>query len=1326
LVLSIFLVNVADDAADGLCDAAHCSLRGAIVAANANAGADEIHFAVPGAGVPTIPLADELPTVTDPVTIDGTTQPAGLVELDGSGAGAGRDGLVIVAGDSTVRGLVINQFDGRGVVLARHGGNRIEGNRIGTDVAGAMDRGNGSHGVLVLDTANNTIGGTSAGSRNVISGNGGDGVQIYGTGLSELATLDLATIQDGRITDPDGDSQVALDGRNATITVPGTAHDLSAEIGLVNAPRVLLSVLYDFVAEATVAGVVRAAGDPTHPERIPFNGAGILLWHDEANYVRLERAAHVRDGTLVTYALFEVREAGQVTVAQTRGLSDQTTFLRLTRHGNHLLAIVNQGDSLWDAFDPIAMPFPADMQVGVDAVSTASEPFTAELRDFRLLQIAPDLAAANVIAGNLVGTDITGTVDIGNTGRGVAIRGSDGNTVGGSAAGVRNVVSGNDSDGVYISDGAMNSAVRGNLIGTNATGSGLLPNSQWGVVVLGAAQSNVIGTDGDRNSDAAERNLISGNLWGGIGLLQAGTDRNAVAGNYIGTDLTGATALGNGNRGVDVFAGAKSNVVVGNVISGNGWEGVGINGAGTDENVVVGNLIGTNHDGSAAVANTLSGVVVFGGASHNTIGGATTEARNIISGNTEFGVALFDTSTDNVIQGNFIGTDVTGAVDLGNGRDGITSQGSPGNEIDYNLISGNDGAGIWFAGETAEGNRVLGNFVLGNGTTGVAIQDAPRNKIGVILGATAGGASNVISGNGVAGIDIYGVAAIGNVVFGNFIGTDATGTAAMGNRVFGVKVAADSNVIDLNLISGNDGEGIRISGDGNTVQDNRIGTDVSGTLPLGNFLQGVVVQGPNNLILRNVISANEAGILIEEPGSTGNLIKGNLIGTDSTGTQPLGNRSLGVRLISSSNTIGGSEPGARNVISANGIWGVYVLSTELQTAENNLIQGNYIGTDTTGTLALGNREGVVIEDSPNNRVGGTAPGEGNVISGNTGSGVSITGVAATGNVVQGNLIGTDVNGTIVLGNRILGLAITHASRNTIGGGTPGAGNVIAGNALSGVSIVGSPTNTAVNNAVQGNFIGTDRTATLNLGNGFHGIYLQDSSNNAIGGTIAAERNVIAFNGQNGAIIVQTNGQATSNSIIGNSIFANALLGINLGVGDGVTPNDVGDRDAGPNDLQNFPTLSSIVVRQGTTTIRGKLNSAPGTPLRIEFFANDVADASGHGEGQTMIGSVAVTTNRRGIASFSAKLPLIVPAGQFITATATDPQNNTSEFSRAKQVVIQAMGDRGEIEPRRERSSPRTTPFDRAEVSRVEAIDTVLNQLVRRRRRGDPAADRLLV
>jgi titin len=172
----------------------------------------------------------------------------------------------------------------------------------------------------------------------------------------------------------------------------------------------------------------------------------------------------------------------------------------------------------------------------------------------------------------------------------------------------------------------------------------------------------------------------------------------------------------------------------------------------------------------------------------------------------------------------------------------------------------------------------------------------------------------------------------------------------------------------------------------------------------------------------------------------------------------------------------------------------------------------------------------------------------------------------------------------------------------------------------------------------------------------------------IGGTTAGTGNVIAYNGTFG---ITTNAGMLSLkpfAVLGNSIFSNGNLGIDLG-SDGVSTNDAGDSDTGPNGLQNFPLLSSGGPNAGsTTTINGTLNSKSNTIYRLEFFANATCDSSGYGEGQTYLGFTNVTTNGSGDVTFAANLTAVVSVGQFITATATDPSYNTSEFSACVPVV----------------------------------------------------------
>ena len=392
----------------------------------------------------------------------------------------------------------------------------------------------------------------------------------------------------------------------------------------------------------------------------------------------------------------------------------------------------------------------------------------------------------------------------------------------------------------------------------------------------------------------------------------------------------------------------------------------------------------------------------------------------------------------------------------------------------------------------------------------------------------------------------------------------------------------------------------------------------------------------------NLISGNGSDGIEIIYGATNNFVQGNLIGTDLNGTADLGNGASGVKIDSASrdNTIGGTTSGARNVISGNTQFGV-----EIRYSAGNDVTGNFIGTDLTGTVALGNDVGTLVgTGSGNNIIGGIEQGAGNVISGNNGRGVLINGFSTTTQVL-GNLIGIDVTGVNALGNGDSGIVVSHSSGNTIGGATANARNVISGNGGTGITIEG-PINgpgTASDNLVQGNFIGTDATGSLQLGNLNSGISFRfDARDNLIGGNGSGAGNTIAFNVGDGVSV----NSATSTAILSNSIFSNMGLGIDLGQ-DGVTPNDAGDADTGPNELQNYPVLNSATrVAAGTTQVDGALNSTTTATFRLEFFANSACDASGNGEGESFLGYLTSTTGGTGSVSFSASFAAAVSPGHF--------------------------------------------------------------------------------
>jgi len=313
--------------------------------------------------------------------------------------------------------------------------------------------------------------------------------------------------------------------------------------------------------------------------------------------------------------------------------------------------------------------------------------------------ILGNAATGNSVLGNFIGTDVNGTADLGNDGNGVVVDNAAGNRIGGTAAGDRNIISGNDAFGVLINAaGATGNTVLGNIIGTNAAGTTALPNALTGVQISGGSNNIVGGTT------VADRNLISGNGSAGVFIDGATATGNTVLGNFIGTDINGTADLGNVGFGV-------------------------------------------------AIQN----------APTNTIGGNTPGTRNIISGNSAFGVLIQNTPatsnavTGNRVLGNFIGTDVNGTADLGNTLTGVLVQDAAGNTIggtaagDRNIISGNDGFGVQILNANATLNSVLGNYIgtnaagtaaLPNGI-GVVVDNAPSNTIG----GSVAGAGNIISGN---------------------------------------------------------------------------------------------------------------------------------------------------------------------------------------------------------------------------------------------------------------------------------------------------------------------------------------------------------------------------------------------------------------------------------------------------------------------------------------------------------------------------------------------------------------------------------------------------
>ena len=516
--------------------------------------------------------------------------------------------------------------------------------------------------------------------------------------------------------------------------------------------------------------------------------------------------------------------------------------------------------------------------------------------------------------------------------------------------------------------------------------------------------------------------------------------------------------------------------------------------------------------------------VEINGAFDNTIGGTADGPINVISGNTGDGVEItrLRGATGNVVAGDYIGTDMTGTVAIANGNDGVEiDSGASGNTIGGLTSTPGTGRATSSAATptTASRSPVRAPLAtLSRGTSSALMRQArsrwataptasrstqaPR---ATSIGGTTAAARNVISANEAFGVLIS--AANDNVVEGDYVGTDVTGSVALGNNL--------GNVGGF----GGAGIGIESGSSGNTVGGitTTPGTG-AGNLISGNFYSGVlIVYAPDN------------------------LVAGNLIGTDVTGTLALGNDTNrpfpggggGVIIEFSPDNIVG-ELGGRNVISANGNGTVNGDNVEMLYSTGGVVQSNYIGTDITGTVALSteNYFGVALQYG-SYTIGGLTPtpgtGLGNVISGNGIAGINYDGYTAPDTVViEGNIIGADATGEHAVPNGGEGVALNGTSLVTIGGTAAGAGNLISGNNIPAGNITpGTVCNVSLsdssNNVVEGNLIGTDITGeSLLTSSGLQtadGVSIDGASTgNTIGGTTAAARNIISGNADGGVFI----------------------------------------------------------------------------------------------------------------------------------------------------------------------------------------------------------------
>jgi len=670
-----------------------------------------------------------------------------------------------------------------------------------------------------------------------------------------------------------------------------------------------------------------------------------------------------------------------------------------------------------------------------------------------------------------------------------------------------------------------------------------------------------------------------------------------------------------------------------------------------DEITIQGNFIGIGPDGVAGPNGT--GISMLNSV-NNQIGGVLPGDRNVISGN-NVGIDFEPGSGQSVVEGNFIGTDPDGTQALGN-KFNVQIRGSIENRI---------------GGSTPEQRNIIAGAFFEQ-TDGVRTGGS-----GVVL--TSGTTTSNTTVNSTA-----------NIITGNYIGTDVTGEVSLANERGGVlllfgssgnRIGGESSG-ERNIISGNGQYGVYLQGsenslvNNNLIQGNFIGVDVTGSSSLPNDVGVWLLEENNSNIIGtdgsanggNVISGNNnAGIVVIE--GENNIIRGNLIGTDAQGGSAISN-SIGIEIRGAGGTVGGTTPGSRNVISGNSSTGLY-----LNEAVNVSVTGNYVGLDNSGENAIeGQSQGIRISGGSDHKI------TGNTISGNEGYGVRIdnsvqSGAGAENVVVSGNMIGPDPSGLVNIGNVRDGIILIGSSNNIIGGETEADRNIISGNGggFEGFFVRSTGiflTSASNNNTVIGNYIGSNNSGEFvqEFGNSSHGILIDSgSSGNVIGlgQDGSGIGNVITGNGIN----VNANGITISdnslqNRISGNQIFSNGAIGIDL-ENDGITANDDGDSDTGPNELQNYPEIVNSIYDSAAEELKIEYSVSSDIaeieyPLTIEFYLDD-----GTRQGKVLLGSDTYESANAGNLR-EIVIPLtdasLISIGDNITSVAISNDGNTSEFS----------------------------------------------------------------
>ncbi|HNP29217.1 MAG TPA: DUF4347 domain-containing protein, partial [Nitrospirales bacterium] len=813
-------------------------------------------------------------------------------------------------------------------------------------------------------------------------------------------------------------------------------------------------------------------------------------------------------------------------------------------------------------------------------------------------------SSGSVVRGNYIGTDVTGTLNLGNTVNGILSSGSN-TTIGGTTVAARNVISGNTGHGIYLTgSGADGNTILGNHIGTNFDGTAALGNTGDGVRLASGASGNFIG-----DAPSGVGNVISANTGYGITLIGSTTSGNSMAANLIGLNAAGTSVTGllNGEDGIYISS-AAGNTIGGSMVNARniinaafGKAAIDISGSLSVGTIIRGNFIGTNSAGTTRLSGSSFGISVGSNAVNTLIGGTSANDANVVAGYAVTGISIGVSSTGTTIQGNYIGTDVSGTLDLTTGLYGISVQNGLTNTLIGGVVAG--------AGNTIAFHGSNGIHAFATAGTGIAI-----------LG-------NEMYGNGGLGIDLN-----ADGVTANDVGDGDTGPNNLQN--FPVLTSANTdgatNVYVAGTLNSTASTNYRIEFFANTTPD---GSGYGeGEVYIG--FVNVTTDGSGNVnFFQNLTAAVSAGTSITAT-ATVDLGGGNYGDTSEFGANIIALNMSTLVVDTTSDVLDGNTSSISNLLSNRGT------DNQISLREAITAVNNTAGTDTihfnildalvggAHTIQVGNPgdgsngalpdiTGAVIIDgtsepdfgsTPIIELDGTSAGAVDglrLITGSDGSTIrglvinqfSSQGIEinnSDGNTIVGNYIGTDVTGTVDLGNGSAGLYIFSAQNTIIGGTIAADRNLISGNQGSGILRQGSNGG----NVIQGNYIGTDVTGTLNLGNTQNGIAFSGSGADTIGGAAAGAGNVISGNTMTG---ISIGAGANSVTIQGNFIGTNAAgTGALANSSDGISVNanntQIGGTTALARNVISGNTSDGIELSGDTNVVEGNYIGLDGTGM----------------------------------------------------------------------------------------------------------------------------------